>query len=56
MYLELGFVVDSIKGKLLAGNEKTIVSGVEIDSRRVKPGYLFFAFKGESSDGHDFLL
>ncbi len=55
MHLELGFVVDSIKGKLLAGNEKTIVNGVEIDSRRVKPGYLFFAFKGESSDGHDFL-
>ena len=31
------------------------VSGVEIDSRDVQPGDLFFALKGESTDGHCFL-
>ncbi|WEK48033.1 MAG: UDP-N-acetylmuramoyl-tripeptide--D-alanyl-D-alanine ligase [Candidatus Andeanibacterium colombiense] len=31
------------------------VSGVEIDSRDVVEGDLFFALKGESSDGHAFL-
>ncbi|OJW73890.1 MAG: UDP-N-acetylmuramoylalanyl-D-glutamyl-2, 6-diaminopimelate--D-alanyl-D-alanine ligase [Sphingomonadales bacterium 63-6] len=31
------------------------VSGVEIDSRDVVPGDLFFALKGETSDGHDYL-
>jgi UDP-N-acetylmuramoyl-tripeptide--D-alanyl-D-alanine ligase len=31
------------------------VSGVEIDSRDVMPGDLFFALKGESTDGHRFL-
>lgn len=31
------------------------VSGVEIDSREVHEGDLFFALKGESSDGHRFL-
>lgn len=31
------------------------VSGVEIDSREVREGDLFFALKGESSDGHRFL-
>jgi UDP-N-acetylmuramoyl-tripeptide--D-alanyl-D-alanine ligase len=31
------------------------VSGVEIDSRDVLPGDLFFALKGESTDGHRFL-
>ncbi|NLR70694.1 UDP-N-acetylmuramoyl-tripeptide--D-alanyl-D-alanine ligase [Novosphingobium sp. ERN07] len=31
------------------------VSGVEIDSREVVEGDLFFALKGESSDGHRFL-
>jgi UDP-N-acetylmuramoyl-tripeptide--D-alanyl-D-alanine ligase len=31
------------------------VSGVEIDSRDVLPGDLFFALKGESTDGHCFL-
>ncbi|WP_336981414.1 UDP-N-acetylmuramoyl-tripeptide--D-alanyl-D-alanine ligase [Altererythrobacter fulvus] len=31
------------------------VSGVEIDSRDVMPGDLFFALKGETSDGHAYL-
>ncbi|MCJ1959463.1 UDP-N-acetylmuramoyl-tripeptide--D-alanyl-D-alanine ligase [Novosphingobium mangrovi (ex Hu et al. 2023)] len=31
------------------------VSGVEIDSRDVEPGDLFFALKGESMDGHRFV-
>jgi UDP-N-acetylmuramoyl-tripeptide--D-alanyl-D-alanine ligase len=31
------------------------VSGVEIDSRDVKEGDLFFALKGESTDGHNYL-
>ncbi len=30
-------------------------SGVEIDSRDVRPGDLFFALKGEAMDGHKFL-
>lgn len=34
---------------------KFAVSGVEIDSRDVVEGDLFFALKGESSDGHRFL-
>ena len=32
-----------------------IVSGVCIDSRRVKQGDLFFALKGERSDGHRYV-
>jgi UDP-N-acetylmuramoyl-tripeptide--D-alanyl-D-alanine ligase len=31
------------------------VSGVEIDSRDVQPGDLFFALKGETTDGHRFI-
>ena len=31
------------------------VSGVEIDSRDVMPGDLFFALKGEAMDGHQFV-
>jgi len=32
-----------------------VVSGVEIDSRDVVPGDLFFALSGESTDGHRFV-
>lgn len=31
------------------------VTGVAIDTRKVKPGDLFVAFKGERVDGHDYL-
>jgi UDP-N-acetylmuramoyl-L-alanyl-D-glutamate--2,6-diaminopimelate ligase len=31
------------------------ISGIEIDSRKVKPGDLFIARKGGSVDGHDFI-
>ena len=31
------------------------VNGVSIDTRTLQPGDLFFAIKGESSDGHDYV-
>ena len=31
------------------------IEGITIDSRAVKPGYLFVAMKGGSFDGHDFI-
>lgn len=33
----------------------TSVTGVQIDSRKIKPGDLFVAFKGERVDGHNYL-
>ncbi|MCB2048710.1 MAG: UDP-N-acetylmuramoyl-tripeptide--D-alanyl-D-alanine ligase [Novosphingobium sp.] len=36
-------------------NSDFAVSGVEIDSRDVQPGDLFFALKGETTDGHRFI-
>src|SRR5207253_8427859 len=30
-------------------------SGYSIDSRRIQPGEVFFAIKGEKFDGHDFV-
>jgi len=36
-------------------NAEFTVSGVEIDSRDVQPGDLFFALKGEAMDGHRFV-
>ncbi len=33
----------------------SLVTSASFDSRRVEPGALFFAIKGEKEDGHDFL-
>ncbi|NBK90419.1 UDP-N-acetylmuramoyl-tripeptide--D-alanyl-D-alanine ligase [bacterium 1XD21-13] len=38
-----------------ASKKSLEVSGVVIDSRKVEPGYLFVAIKGERVDGHSFI-
>ncbi|WP_350016708.1 UDP-N-acetylmuramoyl-tripeptide--D-alanyl-D-alanine ligase [Rhodanobacter sp. IGA1.0] len=40
-------------GRLLAGDAE--ITGVAIDTRKLKPGDLFVAIKGERADGHDYL-
>jgi UDP-N-acetylmuramoyl-tripeptide--D-alanyl-D-alanine ligase len=39
-----------------SGEGSATVGRVEIDSRRVQPGDLFWALRGEHHDGHDFLV
>jgi UDP-N-acetylmuramoyl-L-alanyl-D-glutamate--2,6-diaminopimelate ligase len=41
--------------ELLAQSGNPEVAGVEYDSRRVKPGDVFVAMRGESSDGNQFI-
>ncbi|MDD4802019.1 MAG: UDP-N-acetylmuramoyl-tripeptide--D-alanyl-D-alanine ligase [Syntrophomonas sp.] len=55
MRLDLDFVIDSMNGILLAGDKSGWVEGIAIDSRKVKPGELFFALPGENFDGHDYI-
>jgi len=45
-------IARAVKG---TANADFTVSGVEIDSRDVQPGDLFFALKGETMDGHRFV-
>jgi UDP-N-acetylmuramoyl-tripeptide--D-alanyl-D-alanine ligase len=40
-----------VDGRLPAG-----VNGVSIDTRTLQPGDLFFAIKGDNSDGHDYVV
>ena len=37
------------------GDMAVPVSGVAFDSRKVKPGFVFIAVKGLSTDGHDYI-
>lgn len=42
-------------GELLVGDPALIANDVSIDSRSAAPGCVFFALRGERSDGHDHL-
>lgn len=55
MQLSLDFILDSTNGTLLKGNSVGWAEGVSTDSRRLKPGQLFFALEGDNFDGHDYI-
>lgn len=37
------------------GNTEINIKGIEIDSRKIKEGYMFVAVKGTQADGHDYI-
>lgn len=50
--LTLAEVADALGGRLVRGDAATVVEGdVETDSRLVRPGSVFFALPGETTDG-----
>jgi UDP-N-acetylmuramoyl-tripeptide--D-alanyl-D-alanine ligase len=51
----LKFVAEACGAEIRRGAADTTFKNVCTDSRKVKPGDLFFAIKGENFDGHDFL-
>ena len=56
-HLSLQNIVDACHGTYHGGEEflQTEVTGVAIDSREIKPGYLFVPIKGARVDGHSFI-
>src|SRR4029078_9172551 len=44
----------AMKGRPI-GVKPDAVTGISIDSRTIGPGEAFFAIKGETFDGHDFV-
>ena len=48
-------IVSAIDGKILMGESLTEVYGVCTDTRKISPGDLFIALKGENFDGNFFL-
>ena len=51
--MQLGAIAMWTHGRLLGAD--ATVDGVAIDTRKLRPGDLFAAFKGERVDGHDYL-
>ncbi|PZM91204.1 MAG: UDP-N-acetylmuramoyl-tripeptide--D-alanyl-D-alanine ligase [Actinobacteria bacterium] len=53
--LTLAEVAAAVDGRLVAADPTVrVTEAVEFDSRKVRPGGLFVAFRGEKVDGHDF--
>jgi UDP-N-acetylmuramoyl-tripeptide--D-alanyl-D-alanine ligase len=53
--MTVGEIARLVGGRPVGIDPALVVSGkVEFDSRRVRPGDLFLAIKGEHADGHDF--
>ncbi len=53
--LRLAELVEGTGGNLLRGDLDSVVNSFVIDTRRLKPGGVFFALKGTQTDGHNFL-
>ena len=52
---DLKFIASACDGVLLRGAGESPVRQICTDSRRARPGDVFFALPGERFDGHDFL-
>ena len=53
--LTLKQAAESCGGTLVPEQASGVITGVQIDSRKVKPGDLFVAIKGEKVDGHAYI-
>ena len=53
--MKLEELLRNVKPLSIMGNAETDITGVNIDSRRIKDGHLFVAIKGTQTDGHNFI-
>lgn len=53
--MNLKTLIDSLTVAEATGNMDMEITGIEVDSRQVKPGDLFIALKGFTVDGHRFI-
>ena len=53
--MKLAEIIKTVKPLAVEGPLDQEISGITYDSRRVMPGNLFVAFRGERTDGHSFV-
>lgn len=55
MRVKLSEIVKAAEGKLLCGDENTLVTTFSTDSREMKAGVMFVPIRGEKTDGHKYI-
>lgn len=55
MRMKISEIVKATGGKLLCGDESTVVTAFITDSRQGKAGAMFVPIRGERADGHDYI-
>ena len=53
--MKLQELLKNIKPSVIEGNTDIEISGVNIDSRKIREGHLFVAMRGTQVDGHKFI-
>ena len=53
--MRLSELLRNVKPLTIVGDADVEITGVDIDSRQVKPGHLFVAMRGTQVDGHQFI-
>ena len=53
--MKLSELISKLKTATVIGSADTNITGVNIDSRRVKEGHLFVAMRGTQTDGHQYI-
>ena len=51
----LKYLIQNLPDAVVSGSYEREIAGLAYDSRRVKPGFLFAALRGEKVDGHAFI-
>lgn len=53
--MKISELAQMVKGVVLSGELEARVTGLVVDSKKVKPGNIFAAFVGNTTDGHRFI-
>ena len=53
--LSVGEAARAVGGRIVAGGADAMIDGAAIDSRAIRGGEVFFAYKGAQTDGHRFV-
>jgi len=53
--MQLADLAAPLTEKKIVGDSQTEIRGIEYDSRKIEPGFLFAALRGAKDDGHSFI-